>query len=200
MNDKPPGNAFKEVPRADGLHREFSNSMKLETSRGKLKFDCPICGVVFERYACHAKRVGASYCGAACAGIGRRVRVETTCVVCGKSYEATPTDAAKVVTCSKNCSSVRKRSRGRSPVEGRPIYAWAAVRKLVREIAEHQKCSRCSREYGPWKVRGIRASTDGGKVVADGSQAFLLCEDCHLGEIAVIGGESRKRRLEQYCG
>lgn len=176
--------------RIDGFHGEFGKYRKLGSSSGKLAFDCPICGLLFERYASSTRRSKAVYCGRACAGIGRRVRIDASCLVCGKVYETTPAHAAKVFTCSKKCSSIRKRSRGSSPIESRPTYAWAAVQKLIRELSEKQKCSRCSREYGPWKVRGIKVSTDNGDVVADGSKAFLLCADCHFKEIGNMGAAS----------
>ena len=91
---------------------EISGLSSLITASGKIRLDCPVCGLVFERYACWAKRQKVSYCSKACADEGKRRPVEVPCATCGTMFISTPSEVAhhRVSTCSKECSSALRSS------------------------------------------------------------------------------------------
>lgn len=70
---------------------------------------CDRCGTVFQRPPSHLKRTeGAVYCSRECTWFAKRNRMETNCVVCKTIMIQTPAMAKRVITCSKECSSIRR--------------------------------------------------------------------------------------------
>lgn len=90
---------------ANGLGHERSGLTSLARVTGKVRLDCPECGIAFERYACWVKRKKVCYCSKACADEGKRRPVEVQCVVCATTFISTPgeTSRGRVATCSNAC-------------------------------------------------------------------------------------------------
>lgn len=95
---------------ANGLSHERSGMTSLARVTGKVRLDCPECGIAFERYACWAKRKKVCYCSKACADEGKRRPVEMQCVVCAAKFISTPSETARgrIVTCSDACMRARR--------------------------------------------------------------------------------------------
>lgn len=169
---------------------ERSNENRLCTSSGKLGLICPICGLKFETYAAWAKKANVCCCSRACAAEARKVRIITTCVACGKEMEQTPSDAARITTCCKACSSIRRMKNGSEPARqaGTAIYQEAAKR-----IAKAEKCARCGVKHGPWSVVGLRFSWDRGTptMVHDGE---LWCRHCHIKHASELGVKAAREK------
>lgn len=176
-----------DTPPAGVFGGERNNVTPLRRSTSKLGFTCPICFVGFERFAAHAKRVKVSYCSLPCAWKGREVKVETNCVVCNKQMLQNPTLASRVITCSKRCSSVRRRSKDVQP----HFRKWAGGIKAVKEMAALGKCRECGRTHGPWAVRGLKFSLVDDELVVDKRDTELWCKDCHLKDVAPLGPPAR---------
>jgi hypothetical protein len=166
----------------------LNNKTPLSRAAGKLSFTCPNCYLIFERYACWAKRVNVNYCSRECADEGRKVRVQVSCVVCGVGMELTPSDIGRITTCCKRCSAKRRQCDTPYP------RSFTNYKNAVKLIAKREVCSRCGTRSGPWRVRGIESELDDGLLNVDASKAFLLCQTCHFKEVGVIGGRSRQRQ------
>lgn len=166
----------------------LNNKTPLSRSAGKLSFACPICYLVFERYACWAKRVNVNYCSRECACEGRKVRVHTNCVVCGADMEQMPSNLGRVVTCGKLCSSKRRQSDTPHPRN------FIVYKKAIKLIAKREVCSRCGVRSGPWIVRDIESEFDDGLLDVDASAASLWCQRCHLTDTGPGGGRARQRQ------
>lgn len=171
--------------------KQISNLSSLLTTHGKTGARCPICGIHFERYACHLARANNPTCSRACAAIARRVRVHTKCTICNADMDQTPSNAARVVTCSKACSIIR-RVKGEEPCPRNS----AAYKKAARAIADRQKCAACGIGHGPWVVRGLHFSYSQGvfAIVSDGE---LWCRTCHLAAILPRAVFARKLQAAQ---
>jgi 5-methylcytosine-specific restriction endonuclease McrA len=174
------------VPMRRGLERLLSNKSKLSHNAG-MGIVCPICCTMFYRAPSHVARVDVSYCSRACQAEGRKVRIVTNCVTCGIDMERTPSDAVRVVTCSRKCSSLRRRSENPQP------QAFALYKKAVESIRVRGACSRCSRKSGPWIVRGLNPRMEGDEIAIDKENAVLICQSCHFAEVGVIGGINRQK-------
>jgi len=169
----------------------LNNLTPLAGAVGKLRFTCPNCGIVFERYACWAKRVNVSYCSRDCSNEARRVRVQVSCVVCGEHYEVTPSNIGRKTTCGKLCSSKRRQSDNPHP------KSFNAYKDAIKLIASREVCSRCEVRSGPWMVRNIKSVFGDGVLDVDSSKAFLLCQYCHFKEVGVVGGQSRQKQIRK---
>lgn len=90
---------------ASGLSHERSGMTSLARVTGKVRLDCPECGIAFERYACWVKRKKVCYCSKACSDEGKRRPVEVQCVVCAAQFISTPSETSRgrVATCSDAC-------------------------------------------------------------------------------------------------
>lgn len=168
--------------------KQISNLSSLLTTHGKTGCRCPICGIHFERYTCKLARVSNPTCSRACAAIARRVRVHTKCTICNADMDQTPSNAARVVTCSKACSSIR-RVKGENPSPRNS----AAYKKAARDIAGRQKCAACGIEHGPWVIRGLHFSYSQGVFDLD-NDGELWCRTCHLAAILPLAVSARKRQ------
>jgi hypothetical protein len=178
------------TPPKGGAVRYFSNLTPLSRDAGKLAFVCPICGISFEKPAAWAKRCENHYCSRACCTEGRKVRIETHCVVCGKAMEQTPSDAARITTCGKHCSSIRRRSDTPRP------SSFALYKKAAKNIVENGACCKCGKKHGPWIVRCLNVVLgNDNNVHVDADSARLWCKHCHLKDIAPIGGDANKLRI-----
>jgi hypothetical protein len=176
------------APPKDVVRLNLNNKTLLNRAVGKLAFTCPTCDLVFERYACWAKRVNVNYCSRECGCLGRRVRVQVSCVVCGGHYEVTPSNIGRKTTCGKLCSSKRRQCDTPYP------KSFNAYKDAVKLIGKREVCSRCGIRSGPWMVRDIKSTFADGLLNVDASTAFLLCQSCHFKEVGVIGGRARQRQ------
>lgn len=180
----------KATPPKSGMVRSISNCTPLSRATGKLVFSCPVCGIAFEKPAAWAKRDGAHHCSRACASEARKVRVETHCVVCGKAMEKIPSEAARVTTCGKGCSSIRRRS------ETPKHQSFAAYKAAAMQIAARGVCKKCGTQHGPWVVRGLKFSIGDDKAPnVAANDAELWCKHCHLKDVAPAGGAANAHRL-----
>ena len=175
-----------------GLAFEQANKTGYNESR-YMHLVCPVCGTRFHRPPSHvARNKGHTTCSRGCASEARRVRIETHCVACGKSMEQTPSDAKRITTCCKECSTLR---RIKDINNVRP-WALGAYQKKMKEIANRGDCVNCGVEMGPWVVRGLRASVDdSGASIVDDSSAELWCRHCHLCGISESGLLGRVNKL-----
>lgn len=164
------------APLRIGVQKMLNNQSAL-THQAGMGVTCPICCTRFYRAPSHVARVGVAYCSRGCQNEGAKVRIETRCVTCGKLMEQTPSNAQRVVTCSKECSTIRKQNGNLLPSSPMNTAAW---RQHVMEVRAHGVCARCGQNHGPWVVR----------ISGD-----LLCRVCHLTDIAQSGGLARQRGL-----
>ena len=165
----------------------LNNSTGYHPNR-KMPVSCPICGETFYRAPSHVARVAVSTCSRACAAEASKVRVITHCVSCQVPMEQTPTNAERITTCSKKCSTLRrtKGSKGTKP-NALGVYIRAANR-----IVTKQECLKCQTNTGPWAIRGLDAKLlPDGSTTLDESKAELWCRHCHLTEIAPSGPLAR---------
>ena len=103
---------YKDTPApAAGVEREFSNKTKLHRTQGKIHLNCDLCGMPFETYACWAKRYANHFCSFACSSAFKEEKVKKACGICGKEFEVTRTQYKRVSTCSKVCSTTRRKAR-----------------------------------------------------------------------------------------
>jgi endogenous inhibitor of DNA gyrase (YacG/DUF329 family) len=170
------------------MAKELSNLSKLSRTAGMMYVSCPICGCTFARHTSHVTRVANPTCSIACAAKAREIRVFKHCTICSKEMEQTPSEAARVVTCSKRCSFVKKTKGKGHPakVHGSAIYL-AAVKKLYAI----GRCENCSTTTGPWAVRGLvfDYSQLEPRLTSEGS---LWCRFCHLKQVAPLGSIIRE--------
>ncbi|EJN18698.1 hypothetical protein [Pseudomonas sp. GM80] len=175
------------------MAKELSNLSKLSRTAGMVYVACPICGCTFARHTSHVARVANPTCSVACAAKAREVRVFKPCIICGKEMEQTPSEAARVVTCSKRCSFVKKtRGKGHPAKEhGSAIYL-ATVKKLYAI----GRCENCTTNIGPWAVRGLEFdySQPEVRLISAGS---LWCRSCHLKLVAPLGSIAREGKRKQ---
>lgn len=164
-----------------GMGFELSNKSKLASSP-ECNAVCPICFIAFRRAASHLARVGTAYCSTACRIEGRKVRIETHCVVCAVSMEQTPSDAVRVRTCSKKCSSIRRRVEGQSRNNRSRFRGSPEVKMALSKVMAASKCAWCGADQGPWVVRGLVVSLLDDMPSADDNVAYLLCRCCHLAD------------------
>lgn len=170
------------------MTKELSNLSGLSSTHGMMYLKCPICFITFGRYACQVARVENPTCSYACAGKAREVRIFTPCIVCGAEMEQTPSEAARVVTCGKRCSRIRRSSGNITPIkpQGAKVY-----RDRVKDIQSLSKCESCETTLGPWAIRGLEFDYSGAEpvMVADG---HLWCRACHLKDVAPLGTPARE--------
>ncbi len=126
---------------AKGMSHERSGLTALARQTGKIRLDCPICGISFERYACHARKSKVCYCGKGCADEAKRRPVEVTCVECGVVFISIPAEVSrgKYCTCSKSCRSIHRK-------------------KLVLEGITFKNINRLTRLDGNGKITAKQAS------------------------------------------
>ncbi len=152
---------------------------------------CPVCFSWFFRAPSHLSRAKNPTCSRACACEARKIRIETHCVSCGKSMEQTPSDANRIVTCSKKCSTLRRIKRGGIETNN-SHYAFSAYKNAAKIKTKDCKCKKCNTSIGSWVVKGIKAYLqDDGDVIIDDTNAEIWCRRCHLSDIALIGVEAR---------
>lgn len=173
-----------------GVAFEKSNLTGYAGSR-HMHLTCPICGLRFHRPPSHVARNKVSTtCSRGCASESLKVRIETECVSCGASMEQTPSNAARVTTCSKECSTLRRVKNIKTVKRSLGAYV-----KASREICGRQSCEKCGANSGPWVVRNLEASIDeSGRSYVDSSAAELWCRKCHLIDVAPMGAVERVRK------
>lgn len=184
------------IQRSSGLQRgmsaQFSQQTPISRSKGKLGFVCPVCLLSFERFAAWAKKVDVNYCSRECAGIGRRVRVIIHCITCESPFEVVPSNLGKLTTCSKLCSSLRR--RGTTPNPRSAAVALQFIRDFIRE----GRCIKCRASAGPWAVRGLIVTfPEHDFPQIETSKVTLWCRQCHLEDIALLGGIANALRISE---
>lgn len=156
----------------------------------QLLITCPICFTKFHRPPSHAARVATCYCSRGCAAQGAITRVIRHCVSCGKPMELTPSNAVKITTCSKKCSTLR-RAKGKN----KNCRNFAVITKRLKEIQKRGECVKCGVNHGPWAVRGLFGEMQfNGDVNIDDENAELWCRHCHLIDVAPLGALARDKK------
>lgn len=156
------------APPTSGKLIHLGSILPLESSVGKMRVICQHCETTFFRFASHVRRREKNYCSVACRHAGMKIEVHTNCIVCNADMVQTPSLAAKVITCSKECSSKRKRG-------GTLSRGWPEYKESVKQIAETSVCSCCGKTNGPWVVRGLLSDSKG--------KASLWCRNCHIKDL-----------------
>jgi hypothetical protein len=182
------------TPPKTGMEKEISSATPLSNSAGKMRVVCLNCDTTFFRFASHVRRRAKNYCSVGCRQEGLKVQIHTKCVVCGADMLQSPSLAQRVTTCSKECSSNRK--RGKSPSKN-----WPEYKSAVAEVSALSLCCCCGKETGPWVVRGLLPEIDR-------SKASLWCRTCHVKDILMKARDSKhaapdalekaKRMLEKH--
>ena len=156
------------------IRYERSNLTRLARSSAMVRLDCPICGICFERYACHAKRVNVSYCSRACAAEGAIVRFDIPCRTCGTDFQIIPSKIGILHSCSVRCrDEYRRKNRAGKRCHGWKEYAAAAMQ--VR--GKHNGCFDCGTNIGPFLVRYTRCE-DGASVDEIAKKMRVQCTKC----------------------
>lgn len=162
------------LPLKDVETFERAQLTKLTRNAGKVEVSCGHCEMIFEKYACWAKRSKNHFCSRACHNAARILRFPKDCVVCGTEMMLTPADMPKFSTCSKDC--LRK---NRSQENGKHTSS-IDYKRVADELRKNEVCASCGVTVGPWSVMGIRTYLEDGIVKADASYAKLWCRKCHL--------------------
>ena len=155
---------------------ETSQRTKLTRNAGKVEVSCGYCDLIFEKYACHAKRVANHFCSVSCNAEARKIRFPKNCVVCNTEMMLTATCMQRINTCSKDC--LRKNRTNLTVTRVRS--AAISYTKIADKLKKNAVCVLCETTVGPWSVLGIKTFIENGTVEANGSQAKLFCRDCHL--------------------
>lgn len=180
---------------ATGMFTQLSNKTA-KIAGAMVTVQCMHCDEPFTRYACHVYRRNRYFCGRGCTNEARLVRIATECRVCQKPMEQTPSDAVRVVTCSRECLSVH-----RSVEHPKNPYHERQYRAAMMKAREASTCIGCGRTHGPWIVRN--ALTD----------PRLLCRNCYASEnttaiwaarktaqIPTVGISTGKSTVEKHKG
>lgn len=162
------------APPKSGMLNQGSQLTPLTKIKSKLPFNCDHCGLLFEKYACWAKRSTHHYCSRACSWASKVIRVPKNCVVCHAEMFLTPTYYKRVSTCSKICLR-KNRVTNNSSLRSSPDYIG-----IVNRLKKKTSCNTCNTTSGPWVVAGIKTWVEDGLSCADGEGAYLLCKQCHL--------------------
>lgn len=153
---------------------ERSNLTKLSRSSAMVCLTCPVCGINFERYACHAKRYSVSYCSMACRNEGQRIYTLIPCRNCGNDFAVIPSKIGKLFSCSNKCKGLQKRQKG-------VLFSsnWVEYKKAA-DLAKKSgcKCKDCGTIEGPFYARYVQA--DEGWSIEDISSAMRVqCKKCY---------------------
>ena len=175
---------YNITPPKDGMKYQRSQLTGISRNKSKLPFNCDHCGLLFETYACWAKRHATHYCGRACASASRIIRFPKDCVICGFIMMLTPSLAVKKFTCSRNCM---RKKRVTSNVNMRSSPDYTAIAKRLKKNAV---CKLCGTFNGPWAVMGIKTWVEDGLSCAEGSKAYLACRHCHMESAASLAVNS----------
>lgn len=124
--------------------REINGLTAIGVTAGKVRLDCPICGLAFERYACWAKRKKVCYCSKACADEAKRRPIEFVCVVCEAKIISIPAEVRRngIATCSKACRSIHRRNLVtagvllNNPKRARRELGNGSARLTLEQVAE----------------------------------------------------------------
>lgn len=183
------GSILMLSPVKSGLGHTQSNLTPLSRTR-TMTLTCPICCLRFHRPPSHAARVNVNYCSVACRNEGSKVRVESHCVVCGGVMFLTPSLSARLSTCSKRCSTLRRLKRNNPSPK-----SLAAGKKTIESIRQRGSCCRCGANHGPWMVRGLKTVFVDGVPEIDDSNGELWCNRCFWPWAARLGGDENRMRI-----
>jgi hypothetical protein len=176
---------YKDIaPPKNGLNYHRSQLTSVQRNNAKLEFNCDHCGLLFERYACWAKRSRHHYCGRACAAAAKVVRIPKSCVVCGTEMLLIPSAFNRVSGCSRECMR-KRRVVNNKDLRGSPDYM-----NIVKRLRQKALCGVCGTTNGPWVVQGIKTWVEDGLACADGSDAHLICQHCHLNSVSHLSMQS----------
>ena len=76
-----------------------------EGRKRRVKFNCIICGVEFEKHPSKAKQSENKYCSKKCTHIGLQNRETRQCTICGKDVTRAKSHFSDNVLCSKECTN-----------------------------------------------------------------------------------------------
>ena len=172
------------VPPKDGMQFHRGQLTSLQRNRSKLTLNCDHCGIPFQKYAAWAKRSNKHYCGRGCASAGRMVRIPKPCIVCNTEMLLTPYNIKRISTCSKDCSR-KRRVKNNINLRSSPDYV-----AIVNRLRKNALCNTCGTTNGPWVVRGINTWLEDGLSCAEGNDAYLVCQQCHLQSVANLAKQS----------
>lgn len=172
------------LPPKDGMQYQRGQLTSIQRNKAKLGFNCDHCGVAFETYACWAKRYKYHYCGRACASAAKVIRIPKPCVVCGTEMLLPPGNYKRVSACSTECMR-KRRVVNYTNLRASPDYS-----AITRRLKHAAVCTTCKTTQGPWVVQGIKTWVEDGLARANGDDAYLLCQSCHLKSVAPLSRQS----------
>jgi len=161
-------------PPKSGMLNQGSQLTPIAKIKSKLPFNCDHCGLLFEKYACWAKRTAHHYCSRACCWAAKVIRIPKSCAVCNTEMFLTPTYYKRTSTCSRLCLR-KNRVTNNSNLRSSPDYIG-----IVNRLRKNTSCNTCNTTSGPWVVANIKTWVENGLSCADGEGAYLLCKQCHL--------------------
>ena len=150
--------SYRRTVPISGVHTiNITNKAKVNKTAGKIGLNCDLCGLAFETYACWAKRHNHHFCSRACSSKFTEININNSCKECGKPITVTPTDYARIVTCSKECSDIHKRKhilaiRGKA-LQGRTTSSKVASAIMLAKILALNKEGLSQTAIG--KISGI---------------------------------------------
>ena len=179
---KPGG--YNITPPKGGMKYQRSQLTGILRSKSKLPFNCDHCGLLFETYACWAKRHATHFCGRACAWAARVIRFPKDCVICGTVMMLTASLAVRKFTCSYVCMR-KKRVTNNVGIRASPDYM-----AIAKRLKKNAVCKLCGTLNGPWTVMGIKTWVEDKLSCAEGSKACLVCRHCHMKSVASLAVNS----------
>lgn len=155
------------APPINGLQFQFSNKTKLEIAKGKIQLNCNWCGLLYETYACWAKRQSRHYCSRSCTGLGKRNQSPAKCVACGKNFlaENYSREMKDRITCSPECLHQRKKELF--------LENDSAIAKKLNGLSIPIKKSMPPQKYDPSKYSKITEAQAKEIIQSDDGNAIL---------------------------
>ena len=134
MKPNPFENSYRHTTPMRGVRTtNITNKAKVTKTSGKIGLNCDLCGLVFETYACWAKRHAHHFCSRACAHAFKEININNSCKECGKPIIVTPTEYARIVTCSKECSDIHKGKHLKN-IKGKALQGRLNSRNETRKL------------------------------------------------------------------
>jgi hypothetical protein len=164
------------IPLKDVRTFESSQLTKLSRNKNKVEVSCGYCDLIFEKYACWAKRTKNHFCSHSCHNESRKIRFPKQCAQCDTVMMLTASKMKKYSTCSKDCMRKKRTDATRQNKK----YTSIDYIKIANELKKNALCHSCGTDVGPWSVMGITTYLENGLAKADASQARLVCRKCHM--------------------
>lgn len=174
---------------------EISNKTPIERKSGKVKLNCAVCGLGFERHAAWAKKAANHYCGVACRIEGSKEQVDTNCVYCGNGFQLKRSNLSRVTTCSRRCSQLRRIKHTDKPRVR--IDAIKHRAKIADPVTNCGKCQVLFEEGEVKEVEGLEVTIhDDGVTLLFSGNPVVVCRACHMETISPLGVQAKESKRD----